>query len=223
MTPVPWYSKVPSVAADPDPSPACNHLRWSLVLTALVFFCCTITGDLPPAPASNAPVKVEHAAAPPSLATETIPDAPRPKLEVASEVRNDFDAVSAADPGIPSIEPLKSPVKPATPESYETPRQRKIWYGLMIAGHSAAAFDAWTTRRAVGAGYGVEANPLQRPFASSGAIYATTQITPLVMDYLGHRMMRSRYSLIRKAWWVPQAASASVSFGAGLHNYNVVP
>jgi hypothetical protein len=93
----------------------------------------------------------------------------------------------------------------------------------MAVSHGAAAFDAWTTRRAVSGGYGVEGDPLQRPFAHSGAIYATTQVTPLIMDYLGHRMMRSRNPWIRKAWWVPQAASTSVSLGAGIHNYSIVP
>lgn len=98
-----------------------------------------------------------------------------------------------------------------------------IWYSLMVADHGTAAFDAWTTRRAVNGGYGVEGDPLQRPFAHSGAIYATTQVTPVIMDYLGHRMMRSNHPWIRKAWWVPQAASASVSLGAGLHNYSIAP
>jgi hypothetical protein len=92
----------------------------------------------------------------------------------------------------------------------------------MVVGHGAAAFDAWTTRQAVSGGYGVEGDPFQRPFAHSGAIYATTQVTPLIMDYLGHRMMRSRHEWMRRAWWVPQAASASVSLGAGIHNYRVV-
>jgi hypothetical protein len=64
---------------------------------------------------------------------------------------------------------------------------------------------------------------LQRPFANSNAIYATTQVTPLIMDYLGRRMMRSRYPLFRRFWWVPQTASASVSLAAGIHNYRVVP
>jgi hypothetical protein len=118
---------------------------------------------------------------------------------------------------------LKTPVKPPTTESYETPRKERIWYGLMAAGHGAAAFDAWTTRRAISGGYGVEGDPLQRPFAHSGAIYATTQVTPLIADYLGHRMMRSRHPWMRRMWWVPQAASASISLGAGIHNYYVVP
>jgi len=92
----------------------------------------------------------------------------------------------------------------------------------MAAGHGAAAFDAWTTRRAISGGYGTEGDPLQRPFANSGAIYATTQVVPALMDFLGHRMMRSESPTIRKFWWIPQAASTGVSLGAGIHNYRVV-
>ena len=75
-------------------------------------------------------------------------------------------------------------VKPAIGGTYETARQRKIWYGLVAAGSGAAAFDAWTTRRAVSGGYGVESDPLMRPFAHSNAMYAATQISPVVMDFL---------------------------------------
>jgi hypothetical protein len=105
----------------------------------------------------------------------------------------------------------------------ESPRQRKIWYALMVTGHSAAAFDAWSTRRAVSGGYGTESDPLMRPFAHSGAMYAATQVSPAVMDYLGHRMMVSNHGLLRRFWWLPQVAGASFSFGAGIHNYRVVP
>jgi len=152
------------------------------------------------------------------------PDAPSPKPALSSSSKSDVELGSGAEAIAPAIQPaLLAPVKPATTESYETPRQRVIWYSLMVADHGTAAFDAWTTRRAVSGGYGVEGDPLQRPFAHSGAIYATTQVTPVIMDYLGHRMMRSNHQWIRKAWWVPQAASASVSLGAGLHNYSIVP
>jgi len=93
----------------------------------------------------------------------------------------------------------------------------------MAFGHGSAAFDAWTTRRAISGGYGVEGDPLMRPFAHSGAIYAATQISPAVMDYLGHRMMTSHHELMRRFWWFPQAAGAGVSLSAGFHNYLVVP
>jgi hypothetical protein len=92
----------------------------------------------------------------------------------------------------------------------------------MAVNHGAAAFDAWTTRRAIGGGYGTEGDPLQRPFANSNAIYATTQVVPVLMDYMGHRMIRSEHPTIRKFWWIPQAASAGVSLAAGMHNYRLV-
>jgi len=150
------------------------------------------------------------------------PDDPAPKTAASPKV--ELDASGGGEAITPGSQPLlNSPVKPASTESYETRREKMMWYGLLAAGHGTAAFDAWTTRRAVDSGYGVEGDPLQRPFAHSGAIYATTQLTPLIMDYLGHRMMRSEHPLLRKAWWVPQAASASVSLGAGIHNYHVVP
>lgn len=114
------------------------------------------------------------------------------------------------------------PVRPVLGRPRETPRQRKIWYGLVVAGHGAAALDAWSTHRAVTGGYGQEANPFLRPFAGSNAIYAATQVSPAVMDFIGKRMMTSQHSLIRKLWWVPQAAGAGFSFTAAAHNISVV-
>ena len=80
---------------------------------------------------------------------------------------------------------LNAPIKPAVIRPVESPRQRKIWYALMAAGHSSAAFDAWSTRRAISGGYGTEGDPLMRPFAHSGAMYAATQVSPAVMDLSG--------------------------------------
>ena len=199
-----------------------------MVLTTLLLFCCTaIPNDTP---RNSAAQPAAEAASSPTLPatkeSESVkPDAPTPKAAMAAAPRTDLDLASGGEAGLPAIEPaaLSTPVKPATAESYETSRQRGFWYGLMAVSHGAAAFDAWTTRRAVGGGYGIEGDPVQRPFAHSGAIYATTQVTPVIMDYLGHRMMRSSHPWMRKAWWVPQAASASVSLGAGIHNYYVVP
>jgi hypothetical protein len=189
-----------------------------LILSALALLCCnTISADPPRTP--KAPVAIElksSAPAEPSKEADNAkPDAPAPKAE--GEFATGVESGSAAGEPI-----FMTPVKPASPESYETLRQRKTWYGLMVVSHGAAAFDAWTTRQAVGGGYGVESDPFQKPFAHSGAIYATTQVTPLVMDYLGHHMMRSRHEWMRRAWWVPQAAGASVSLGAAIHNYRIV-
>jgi hypothetical protein len=191
-----------------------------LVLTTLLLFCCnTISGEVPQTP--SAPTAIETTN---SDVESGKPDAPTPKVVRASSSKSEGDLESGGEASAAPVQPaLKAPVKPAITESYETPRKKKIWYALMVLDHSTAAFDAWTTRRAISGGYGVEGDPLQKPFANSGAIYATTQVTPVVMDFLAHRMMRSNHPLMRKMWWVPQAASASMSFGAGIHNYSMVP
>jgi hypothetical protein len=93
----------------------------------------------------------------------------------------------------------------------------------MAASHGAAAFDAWSTRRAVSGNYGIESDPLLRPFAHSNAIYAATQVSPAVMDYLGRRMMTSSRPTLRRFWWIPQVAGAGLSFASGMHNCSIVP
>jgi hypothetical protein len=140
-----------------------------------------------------------------------LPSAPAPK------VKTDAEAITPNPSGMPF-----QPVKAAYTRPRETPRQRKMWYGLALAGHSGAAFDAWSTHRAVAGGYGQEANPFLRPFAHSNAIYGATQVSPLVMDFLGKRMMVSQHGWVRKMWWLPQTAGASFSFVSGVHNVGVV-
>jgi len=196
-----------------------------LIITALLAFCCsTLSLDTPLAPAS-APAFEGSSTAVAERAEDAKaakPDMPAPKLSTSlSEESSSATSVESVSPGGAAF--VNVAVKPANPESLETPRKKAIWYGLMAAGHGAAAFDAWTTRRALSSGYGVEGDPLQRPFAHSGAIYVTTQVCPLVMDYVGRRMMRSSHPLLRRFWWLPQSASAGVSFGAGIHNYRLVP
>lgn len=134
-----------------------------------------------------------------------LPSMPAPKVTANA------DAEPAA--GFPA-----RPVKPAVIAIQETPRERKVWYTLAALGHAGAAFDAWSTRRAITAGAGTEANPMLRPFAHSGALYAATQVSPFLMDYLGKRMMTSQHGWVRKIWWLPQTAGASMSFAAGAHN-----
>lgn len=144
------------------------------------------------------------------VAAALLPSAPEPKVKAEVEPAS-FRATA---------QPFQ-PVRPVI-RRYETPRQRKMWYGLMAAGHAGAAFDAWSTRRAVSGGYGQESNPFLRPFANSNAIYAATQVSPAIMDFIGKRMMTSQHSALRKMWWLPQVAGASFSFAAGAHNVGVV-
>ena len=114
------------------------------------------------------------------------------------------------------------PVKAAYTRPHETRNQRVAWYTLAVTGHGAAAFDAYSTRRVLSGNYGMEGNPLLRPFAHSNALYAVTQVSPAVMDLIGKRMMVSQNRLVRRLWWVPQAAGSGFSIGAGVHNMGVV-
>jgi hypothetical protein len=97
---------------------------------------------------------------------------------------------------------------------------RRQWIALAIVEHGAAGFDAYSTRQAVGHG-AVEQDPLMRPFAGSPAIYAATQVGPILFDLLARHMQHSEYSLVRRAWWMPQSLSAGISIFSGVHNLHV--
>lgn len=190
-----------------------------MLLTAFVLFCAvpvSVAGTPQIQPVSSevrTSALAKTAAERPAVTGHEKPDTPLPKIEPVNE--------SAGE--MPSASISHAPTKPAPAESFETPRKKMIWYGLVVAGHGAAVFDAWTTRRAIASGYGVEGDPLQKPFAHSGAIYATTQVTPVLLDYVGRRMMRGRNPWMRRTWWIPEAAGAGFSLGAGTHNYRIVP
>ena len=190
-----------------------------MVLATLLLLCATPQGDdaAKVAAASNAngtsvlSAAVSDSASKDNLtAAAALPSAPEPKVKPEAEPA---PLRSAAQPFMP-MRPVMRPV--------ETPRQRKMWFGLVAVSHAGAAFDAWSTRRAISSGYGQEANPFLKPFASSNAIYAATQVSPAVMDYLGKRMMTSQNPGIRKLWWVPQVLGGSMSFAAATHNIGVV-
>jgi len=166
-----------------------------------------------------------------SSLSRPLPSMPAPKVAtdadasatsaIGSVTANATIATEAIEPRIVPM-PIQ-PVKPAYTRIGETPAQRKLWYALAITGHSAAGFDAWSTRRAVSQHYGSEANPLLRPFSHSRTLYAAMQVSPAVMDYIGKRMMVSQNRWVRKMWWLPQAAGTGISISAGVHNMNLVP
>jgi hypothetical protein len=189
-----------------------------------------IVSGAPAAAISNQPTD--------SSLSEDVPSAPAPKI------RTDVEEASNSNPApllngstlstalvLHSAEPIlpRSAGAPAPParapflRTYESRQQKKLWYTLTFAGHGAAAFDAWSTRRAVSGNYGTESNPLLRPFAHNGSLYVATQVSPALMDYLGRRMMVSRHGWLRKMWWLPQTAGAGMSLAAGVHNVGVVP
>jgi hypothetical protein len=122
-----------------------------------------------------------------------------------------------------SITPIHVPqIKPPKHSGIESAEEypRRSWLMLMVAQHGAAAFDAYSTRYAVGHG-AVEQNPLMRPFVHSDSIYAVSQITPTILDFVSHRMMRSDNGFIRHMWWMPQTLSLGTYVFAGVHNLQV--
>jgi len=118
--------------------------------------------------------------------------------------------------------PLPPPPRKLRRRVEVSPAQRRAWYVLMFAGHGAATFDVWSTRRAITQDGGRELNPLLKPFAHSDALYVAGQVSPLLMDYLGHRMMTSPHPWVRRMWWLPQGANAAMSIAAGVHNVRLV-
>jgi hypothetical protein len=116
--------------------------------------------------------------------------------------------------------PELNPGKPAGVTAAETKPYKREWLALMVVEHGAAAFDAYSTRQAVSRG-AVEDDPLMRPFAHSGAIYAATQAGPVMFDLIARYMQHSENGFIRKMWWMPQSVSAATSIFAGVHNLNV--
>lgn len=209
-----------------------------MLLAALLLLCpVSKMGDSPNA-VSDAPAAAVSTQPADSSLSSDLPSAPAPKIRTdVAEAFNSNPAPllnapsSSAGLILPSAEPIlpRSAGAPALPAKapffrpYETRPQRKLWYALVFTGHGAAAFDAWSTRRAISGNYGTESNPLLRPFAHSGALYAATQVSPALMDYLGRRMMVSQHRWLRKMWWVPQTAGTGMSLAAGVHNVGVVP
>lgn len=184
-----------------------------MLLSAALLLLWSPIADSPKSIKADSPVASKSVADSPKLVAENreLPDAPVAKPEVS------------ADPAPVAIQPFSNaPIKPALERPEPTRRQRALWYTLMAAGHGAAAFDAWSTRRALSANAGTESDPFLRPFAHSNALYAATQVSPAVMDFVGRRMMTSAHPMLRRFWWVPQVAGAGFSFGAGLHNYSLV-
>lgn len=97
---------------------------------------------------------------------------------------------------------------------------RRNWMILSAVSSSAAAFDAYSTRRSLAAG-NVEANPMMRPFADSPAIYGAIQASPLIMDLVAYKMQRSHNSFVRHMWWIPQTTGTAMSIMAGAHNMSI--
>jgi hypothetical protein len=130
-------------------------------------------------------------------------------------------AAASPAPAKPAIAPVIAAGQKSEFAGRVTDGQKRLWLGLAIAQHSAATFDAWSTRRAITHGGARELNPMLKPFANNGSIYAATQVGPVLLDLLGRRMMTSRSSLLRHTWWLPQMLGTAASVAGGAHNLRV--
>jgi hypothetical protein len=199
-----------------------------LLATILLLYPLPQSGDVIKTVTERA-ASVSVDAAKDSSPSRALPSAPEPKIKSDTEIAADSNPAAvmpapAAEPIVPGSTPLAlRPGKPAFHPEGVSERQKKVWYALTVASSGAAGFDAWSTRRAISGGYGTESNPLLRPFAHSNALYAATQVSPLVLDYVGRKMMTSRHPLLRRMWWLPQSAGTGMSLFAGVHNVGVVP
>ncbi|HXQ25917.1 MAG TPA: hypothetical protein VN822_05885 [Candidatus Acidoferrales bacterium] len=132
-----------------------------------------------------------------------------------------FDGSSENSRALSTVRvPELQPAKPVEIIRVLEMPSRRNWLILSAAQHSAATFDAYSTRRAIGTG-ATEGDPLMRPFAHSPGIYAAIQVGPVLLDYVGRRMQRSQNNFLRHTWWVPQSLSTGVFLFSGIHNMNV--
>jgi hypothetical protein len=138
-----------------------------------------------------------------------------PKLTAVS-LEKSTDSQTLSTIRVPEIQPGK----PQEVVLAERRRYTRSWLALSAIQHGAATFDAYSTRQAVSRG-AVEDDPMMRPFAHSGAIYAAIQAGPVALDYIARRMQHSEFGFIRRMWWVPQSVSTATYIFAGVHNLNV--
>ena len=123
--------------------------------------------------------------------------------------------------GIATIRvPDPEPAKPIQIHPAETLHPSRAWLALSLVQSSAATFDAYSTRQAIGHG-AVEGDPLLRPFAHSGALYGAIQVGPVVLDYVARHMQRSENNFFRRTWWVPQSLATAGFLVSGAHNMSV--
>jgi hypothetical protein len=175
-----------------------------------------VAGEVASANANPASPEPVTAAAP----SKPVPNSADPKasrgpttvsMADSAEESQSFETLRLPDP---------TPAKPIRVIPFERTPRCGTWLALSIVQHGAATFDAYTTREAVSAG-AREDDPLIRPFAHSPAIYAASQVAPMLLDYAARRMQRSQHAFLRHAWWLPQSASTALFIFSGVHNLGV--
>ncbi|MGB0033883.1 MAG: hypothetical protein WBP79_00215 [Candidatus Acidiferrales bacterium] len=199
----------------------------------------TFAADLAPATAevetadtTSAKPSARPSQTSPDVSNAPVSTSPRINLQDVTLNANDSKATSAALTNVSlsdvqkgqSLSTVRIPettaTKPVELSPAKTLPARRTWLALVVAQHGAATFDAYSTRQAISHG-AVEDNPMLRPFAHSGAIYAAIQATPVLLDFVGRRMQRSENGMIRHMWWMPQTLSTAVFIVSGVHNLSV--
>lgn len=110
---------------------------------------------------------------------------------------------------LPSRAAFRPSIEPVAPSN-------RLWFVLSATEHGSAAFDAWSTRRAISQGR-AETDPMMRPFAHSEAIYGAIQVVPFGLDYVARRMQHST-GWTRRVWWVPQSLATATYLFSGSYN-----
>jgi hypothetical protein len=199
-----------------------------LATTALLLHFLALPSNAVPATTAEAALATSEAASVQpdailSAAAEPDPNVTYTPGSLVLEPVAPVEPIAYAEPsafvGNPSA-PLISSATVETERRWEQ-RQKRIWMALNVTQSAAATFDAWSTRRVISSGQGQELNPLLRPFAGNNSLYAAIQVGPLLLDYVGRRMMTSHHSWARHTWWVPQAVGTAISLTGGMNNLAV--
>ena len=166
----------------------------------------TVSENSSPSMVANTAVTDSEAQPVVAADVATLPEAPAPVVE------------TAVVPALVLVKPSKPMTVTVGELLAENRRNQRIWRGLAIASHSAATFDAWSTRHAITTAGAQELNPLLKPFAGNASLYLAIQVGPTLMDYSARKRMYSRHTWVRRMWWAPQTASFVSSIFCGAHN-----
>ncbi|HEV2288565.1 MAG TPA: hypothetical protein VGR81_06385 [Candidatus Acidoferrales bacterium] len=161
---------------------------------------------------------VAHAASVANASPKPVPDGGRQLSKSPASLTTSSAAAQPDSAATAALYDYYLPPPPAfRPKQEPTviPNER-AWLFLGAAEHSAAGFDAWSTRRAISQGR-IETDPLMRPFANSNAIYAAIQVVPFGLDYVARRMEHSS-GWTRHVWWVPQSLATATFLLSGSYN-----
>ena len=207
-----FFQFTPALPAMPKAATAGTNAVRATVPTAPV----TSSAMLPAAPQPSngaASVSASSSSAAPGATSPALGNSTTAMMRVAHASAIDTQGLSTIR--IPETDAPK-------PQHFEVESlpSRRAWMALSFAQSGAAAFDAYSTRRALNSG-AHEVDPMMRPFAGSPGIYAAIQVGPVLLDIAARHMQRSQNRVLRHTWWLPQTVSTGVYLFSGVHNLNV--